>query len=656
MCGIAGFLSLRGERIDSGTLDRMVTTLAHRGPDDHGSWIDDQAGVALGHRRLSILDLTSEGHQPMRSACGRYWIVFNGEIYNFLDLRERLEKLGHDFRGRSDTEVLLTSFTQWGVERAVRELNGMFAFAAWDREERALYLARDRLGEKPLYYGRFEGVFLFGSELKALRAHPSFDARLDFAALNLYMRYSYVPGSHSIFEGVRKLPAGTLLCVRRGAMDVDTPKAYWSALEGWRLGHTSPFSGSVADAERELDTRLRKAVQTRMLADVPVGAFLSGGIDSSTVVALMQQVSERPVRTFTVGFEERRYDEAHWARRVATHLGTEHTEVRVSPQEVRDVIPRLPVIYDEPFADQSQLPTVVLSAITRRQVTVALSGDGGDELFAGYMRYLSAPSQIRALGLLPRSFKKSLAVAARFLYQASATPIDGSSRVSHPLRPGTRVAEALRKVSEVLRQDDARGVYRRMLSVWLEPGSVLAHEVQVEDPFFDAMGRPEGSPAEWMMYADLVTYLPDHILVKVDRASMHVGLEVRVPFLDHTLVEFVASLPLAFKLHAGQTKYLLRRVLARYVPTPLINRPKQGFGAPLCEWLRGPLRSWADDILAPVHLRNQGIFRVDVVRQALAEHVRGDRDRSSELWAILMFQSWYGNGFGGSPPGAWPRA
>ncbi len=652
MCGIAGFLNLRSAPVDRSILRGMVTTLAHRGPDDHGAWADDESGIALGHRRLSVVDLTVDGHQPMRSACGRYWIVFNGEIYNFVALRDRLQKLGHVFGSRSDTEVLLTAFTQWGVEGALPELNGMFAFAAWDREERALYLARDRLGEKPFYYGHLRDAFVFGSELKAIRAHPSFEPHIDASALSLYVRYAYVPGPYSIFEGIHKLPPGTVLCVSRESTSALRPRAYWKALDAVRRGLASPFRGSFLDAERELDERLRIAVQSRMLADVKIGAFLSGGIDSSMIVAIMQRLSARPVQTFTVGFEEREHDEARWAKRIAEHIGTDHTEVRVTSEEVRDIIPRLPDIYDEPFADESELPTCVLSAITRRAVTVALSGDGGDELFAGYKRYLWSSSQLRFLDPVPWIARDVAASAAGFLYD---TWSNGTERGTTPAWPRVRartrrMAELLRKSSEILRQRGAHRVYRRTLSSWHDPGALLMQAAPVEDPIARAMNELEASPIERMMYTDLVTYLPDDILVKVDRASMHVALEVRVPFLDPMLVEFAACLPLAFKLRRTDTKYLLRRLLARYVPQRLFERPKQGFGAPVSEWLRGPLRSWAQDLLAPARLREQGIFRVDTIATALRDHLTARRDRGSELWVVLMFQAWHASVFANSCP------
>ncbi len=631
MCGIAGFWDPRGDLEAAQAEARataMAVALAHRGPDDAGVWTDARAGVALAHRRLAILDLSPAGHQPMVSACGRYALVFNGEIYNHLALRQELERRGQApaWRGHADTETLLAAVSAWGLAAALRASVGMFALALWDRQARNLSLARDRLGEKPLYYGRVGGAFLFGSELKALRTWPGFAAEVDRPALALYLRHNCIPAPYTIYRGIRKLPPGTWLSLSADAWEAE-PAAYWSAREVAERGQADPFRGTDAEAAEELERLLRQAVAGQMVADVPLGAFLSGGVDSSTVVALMQAQSGRAVRTFSIGFTEAAYDEAPQARAVAAHLGSEHTELYVSPAEAMAVIPSLPRLYDEPFADSSQIPTFLVSQLARRQVTVSLSGDGGDELFGGYNRHLWAPRLWRRLSPWPRPLRGLLATALRTL---PPTAWDAAfARLGRLLPRSARQrnpGDKLHKLAEVLGAEGPEEIYLNLVSHWKHPGDVVRGvdepATRVTDPA--ARARLEAFESR-MMCLDLVTYLPDDILAKVDRAAMAVSLETRVPLLDHRLVEFAWRLPLAMKIRDGQGKWLLRRVLYRHVPRELVERPKMGFGLPLGDWLRGPLRDWAEALLDEARLAREGYFHPRPIRA---------------LWDVLMFQAW----------------
>jgi asparagine synthase (glutamine-hydrolysing) len=657
VCGIAGFFDAsRKHGSDlTGLLHRMTDPIAHRGPDDRGAWVDADAGMALGHRRLSILDLSPQGHQPMASASGRYLIAFNGEIYNYRALRAELEVPsagepgsargvgGCSWRGHSDTEVMLAAFERWGVDETLQRLNGMFAFALWDRRERVLHLARDRFGEKPLYFGWMGGAFVFGSELKALKGHPAWQGEIDRGAVALYMRHFNVPAPYSIYRGIQKLMPAHVLSIPLGNGERTTPasRPYWSARDVAEAGIRQPFAGSDSDAVESLDSLLRDAVGLRMEADVPLGAFLSGGIDSSTIVAFMQAQSARPVRTFSIGFFEQRYNEAEHAKAVAKHLGTEHTELYVTPAEALAVIPLLPTMYDEPFADSSQVPTFLVSKMTRQYVTVALSGDAGDELFGGYNRYFWGRDVWRRMGWMPAAARASL---ARVL---TAIPAQGWDRIFAALAPllprRLRVplpGDKLQKLSEILACSSPESLYRRLVSHW-EPDSVVLGASEPATALTDPNRWADISDfTQRMMYLDLVSYLPDDILAKVDRASMAVSLEGRVPFLDHRVAEFAWTLPLDMKIRGGRGKWILREVLHRYVPRALFERSKMGFGVPIDSWLRGPLREWAETLLDESRLRQEGFFDVAAVREKWNDHQSGNRNWSYHLWDVLMFQAW----------------
>jgi len=639
MCGIAGFLS--GSVSPRETAEAMARTLKHRGPDALGVWTDSEAGVGFGHARLSILELSELGAQPMVSACGRYVLAYNGELYNFRALRAELEKGGVAFRGGSDTEVLLSLVSRDGVREAVGRINGMFAFALWDRRERVLTLGRDRMGEKPLYYGWSGRSFLFGSELNALRAFPGFKAEIDRDSVALYLRHNCVPSPYAIFKGVRKLPPGCLLEVRPGAADA-APQEYWSLKEAAERGVGAPFAGSVEEAGAVLEKLLLESVSMRMESDVPLGAFLSGGIDSALVVALMQAQSKRPVRTFTLGSTIPSYDESKEARAVAEHLGTDHTELCVSDKATLEVIPRLARIYDEPFSDSSQIPAVLVSELARRNVTVALSGDGGDELFAGYNRHFWGRTIWNRVGWLPQGVR---GLAGELLGSVSAPTWDRSFAALAPVLPkGFRhraPGEKLQLLGEVLASSSAEEFYSGLVSHWKNPSAVVLGSKEPLTALTDPKRRAEFTDiAQRMLYLDSTSYLPDDILTKLDRASMSVSLEARVPLLDHRLVEFAWTLPLSMKLSGNKGKLLLRQVLGRYVPPALFERPKKGFGVPIDAWLRGPLRDWAESLLDEKRLREGGIFDPAPIRAMWSEHLSGLRNRHYVLWDILMFEAW----------------
>jgi len=643
MCGIAGFIGGRFDQQGArAVLARMTGAIAYRGPDSAGAWLDPEHKVALGHRRLAILDLSPAGEQPMVSPSGRYVTVYNGEIYNHLELRERL---AGPWRGHSDTETLLAAIEAWGIEKALGECAGMFALALWDREERTLILARDRLGEKPLYYGwqgaGADSAFLFGSELKALARHPAFRREIDRQALALFTRFNYVPAPHSIYAGIAKLPPGTFLTLRSGEKaPVVTP--YWSAAEVAASGASEPLDISPEEATDALERLLSKTIAQQMISDVPLGAFLSGGVDSSTVVALMQAQSSRPVKSFSIGFHVPGYNEAEHARAVASHLGTDHEELYVRPEDALAVIPSLPSIYDEPFADASQVPTLLVSRLARKQVTVALSGDGGDELFAGYNRYRLAARNWGRISKLPRPLRSLL---ARGLTTFSPEQWNKAAGAVAPILPASlRVSlpgEKVHKAALGLASASADDLYRGLVSSWRDPGEIVIGGSEPATLGSEAEARLEGlGICERMMALDMLTYLPDDILAKVDRAAMSVSLETRVPLLDHRVVEFAWKLPLDLKLRGGETKWVLRQLLYRHVPRSLIERPKMGFGIPIDSWLRGPLKGWAEELISERRLRSEGYFRPEPIRAAWDDHQSRRANRQYQIWAILMFQSW----------------
>lgn len=638
MCGLVGYWDIRGA--NAAVVEQMAHRIQHRGPDDAGVWLNKEGDLAMAHRRLAVIELSPAGHQPMVSPCGRYTLVFNGEIYNHFDLRADLEREGghFDWRGHSDTETLLAALRHWGVEKTLKRLNGMFAFALWDSQEQNLFLARDRMGEKPLYYGHSDGCFLFGSELKSFKAHPHWQAEIDRNALALYMRYNNVPAPWSIYQGIKKLPPAHFVVIRDAGQQVSEPHCYWNLAEIAEQGVATPAKGDAVALVDELDTLLRDSVKSRMAADVPLGAFLSGGFDSTIVAALMQAQSTQPIKTFTIGFHKQSYNEAVHAKAVARHLGTNHTELYVTPEEAIAVIPRLPSIWDEPFSDSSQIPTLLVSELARKQVTVSLSGDGGDELFCGYNRYTQGYQIWRKLKFLPGPLRQLLASLMQIFpgapleYLFSFLP----KRFQIP-----HLAYRLPKLAEVVKEKTDEAYYHRLVSHWKNPDRLVIGAVEPQTLF----NKPELLPKlldfrEQMMFLDSMTYLPNDILTKVDRASMAVSLEARVPLLDHRVVEFAWKVPMSFKYKDGKGKWLLREVLNRYVPHELMNRPKMGFGIPIEDWLQGPLRDWAEELLDEKRLREEGYFDPLPIRKMWHEHITGKRRWHYYLWDVLMFQAW----------------
>lgn len=625
MCGIVGIVDRRGASSEALTshVQAMMGAIRHRGPDDDGDWVDGEAGVALGFRRLAIIDLSPGGHQPMVSADGRFVVVYNGEIYNYRELKAELSGLGHRFQSQSDTEVMLAAIGQWGVKAAMQRLCGMFAIALWDRETRTLTLARDRLGEKPVHYAHTGGLFLFGSELKGLRAHPDCPHDIDPAALSHYFRRAYVPAPLTIYAGVRKLPPGHILTLAPGRDAVVEP--YWSLAE---IAARPRSTLSEDELVERLDALLRDAVARTTIADRPLGALLSGGVDSSSVAALMQATSTARIKSFTIGFGEASHDESAAAEAVARHLGTDHVTLRATPEDALSLIPSMAEIYDEPFADSSQVPTHMVSRLAREHVVVVLSGDGGDEVFAGYNRHV-AMAQLGSLLDLPRSvrgFAASLAGAVPpSVWEAGASVLPAS------VRP-REMADKMQKLAGFLDAENADAVHERLLTQWDEP------PVASPSPPPAPPGAALADALERMQLRDSLDYLPDDILTKVDRASMAVGLEARAPLLDHRVVELAWSLPRSMRVRGGKGKWALRRVLDRYVPRALIDRPKTGFALPLAEWLRGPLRDWAESLLATNALHPA--LKPEPIRAAWAEHLAGTRNHQHRLWCVLMFQAW----------------
>lgn len=636
MCGIAGFWDT-SVTTSYDAMQNLVThmrdALIHRGPDGGGNWVDVESGVAFGHRRLAILDLSEHGHQPMVSAHGRYVITYNGEIYNHLEVKQELlqQGLAPSWRGHSDTEIILAAFEAWGIEPALNKFVGMFAIAVWDRQEKQLYLIRDRMGEKPLYYGWLQNVLVFGSELKALKMHPNWQQSIDTSAVNLMLQYNCIPAPYTIYENIFKLEPGHFLVIN--ADRSVTKHAYWQLKQAINRG-TNYFidADQAVDA---LDSLLKQTIQQQMLADVPVGAFLSGGIDSSTVVAIMQTQSVQPVKTFTIGFSEAEYNEAEQAKRIAKHLGTEHTELYLSSEKTRAIIPSMADFYDEPFADSSQLPTYMVAKLTKQHVTVSLSGDGGDELFAGYTRYTWANNIWRKIYMLPKPLRTAI---AKFILYFAPNTWDKILGLLNPLLPDfakqRHSGDKMHKLANLLRANSPQEIYQKLIVHW------DMHNTQHLLPNLWS-DLTDQSFTRSMMYIDSQRYLPDDILVKVDRAAMAVSLETRIPLLDHRIVEFAWSLPLEFKIRNKQNKWLLRQVLNRYVPQELYTRPKMGFGVPLDQWLRGPLKEWANDLLNNAMLNKHAMLNNNAIQQKWQEHLSGVCNWQYHLWDVLMFQSWY---------------
>ncbi len=639
MCGIVGVFSPAGVHREQmlANLRAMTDAIVHRGPDDDGQWCDAELGIGLGMRRLAIVDLSPAGHQPMVSASGRYTLVFNGEIYNHKAIRAILEAQGDApvWRGHSDTEVLLAAIAAFGLKKALEQTNGMFALALWDAQERTLELAIDRFGEKPLYYGRTKQHFLFGSELKALRVHPAWTGAIDRDAINFLLRHVYIPAPYCIYQDFKKLEPGQIVRLRPGQLDYEYDH-YWSSADMVSRGLASSLHISEDEAVNAFESLLSDSVGLRMEADVPLGAFLSGGFDSTAIVAMMQKQSARPVRTFTIGFQVHGYDEAPFAREVARHLGTDHTELYVTAREAMDVIPRLPTLYDEPFADSSQIPTFLVSQMAKQHVTVALSGDGGDELFGGYQRYFISERILPKIAKWPHGIRK---LSANAIQSVGAQKWDALYRLlTLGRRPGL-VGDRALKLANLIRASTLIGGYRSLISAWDSPGDVLIRSTESILPFNDPVLSRIGF-IEQMMYLDTITYLPGDILTKVDRASMAVSLETRVPFLDPRVAEFAWRLPLSMKVGEGLGKRVIRKLVYRHVPQQLMDRPKAGFGIPIEDWLRGPLRDWAEALLAPDHIKASGYFDPHLVSQLWNQHLSGKMNRHVRLWPILMFEAW----------------
>ena len=637
MCGIAGFLRIGAVQPEEAKqqLSRMAQAILHRGPDGTGKWLDADAGIGLAHRRLAVIDLSPLGAQPMHSASGRMVITFNGEIYNHQALRASLERLGIRFRSLSDTEVLIEAIEQWGIEETLRRTRGMFAFGLWDAELRSLYLARDRFGEKPLHFGIFGRTLLFGSELKALRAHSAWRAELNRDALALLLRHYYIPAPHTIYCGVRKLHPGSFVRIhdRDGSFDIDEQQ-YWEPRALVREARQT--DGEILE---RLDTELQRAVRLQMTADVPVGAFLSGGIDSSLIVSLMQRASPRRVRTFSIGFPGQVLDERPFARRIAAHIGTDHTELAVSAHDALAVIPKLPDIYDEPFADSSQIPTYLVSQLARESVTVALTGDGGDELFGGYTHYTDTLAYWLRVQRLPAAMRKMI----RSLVEVAPWPLIVACAA--PARVGPwgldwNLADRIKERSPQLFAADFRQLYRTYVSFWHSPNEVVLGAHEPSTVLSGQLSPAAAGAMEHMMYMDTCQYLPDDILVKVDRAAMRVSLETRVPLLDPAVADIAWDTPLAVHQRDGRGKWLLRQLLSRYVPRSMFERPKSGFAAPVSEWLRGDLKDWAAQLLAPARLRKEGVFQPSIIERRWRQHQAGISDWSVQLWTVLMAQLW----------------
>lgn len=642
MCGIAGFVDLEGfnSNYAKEVGNAMGKAIQHRGPDNSGLWVDRDNGVTLAHQRLAIIDLSTSALQPMHSSSGRYVICFNGEIYNHKDLRSELDLSGKSplWRSYSDTETILACIDAYGLRETLVKLVGMFSIALWDKSAKEIILARDRTGEKPLYYGINKRLLLFGSELKALRAHPKFKPKIDRDALCLYLRHNYIPQPYSIYEGIKKLPPGHFIKLKENAV----PEQYWSLKQNITSAKLNPFEGSEKEALNVLDKLLISTVKGQMQADVPLGAFLSGGVDSSLILALMQEQNSHPIESFTIGFDDKEFNEAPYGQEVAKYLGTKHNELYVSSKTAREVIPNLPKIYDEPFSDSSQIPTFLVSEMAQKKVKVCLSGDGGDEVFGGYNRYTWGNNFLSMQVNIPKPFRTFVASLITSLPPSIWNKLLAPALYLTPKKYRyTNIGDKLHKIATIFNCSSFEEVYRLLISHWNFPENVVIGGKEPKTILTSTGEMPNKiSNEERMMFYDMMMYLPDDILVKVDRAAMAVSLETRAPFLDHRVIDLASQLPLDMKIRNGTNKWCLKQLLYKRVPKHLIERPKMGFGVPIGDWLRGPLRDWAEFLLAEKRIVQSGYFHNSEIQKKWREHLTGDRNWHYYLWDILMFESW----------------